>query len=326
MNLSHSFRYEKFKSKLIERYGLKTMDAIDLTIKFTPIGTDSRKEITEKIKAIFLKDLQNEKELDTNDDYQKALIRAIVFLGNTKNDNQNYKNVLLPIVKKIQNIGDVGQFLSTLMLATQNKNLSSALGDCLKSVFYNPTDFNFAAIDQEVFGLSAVGNDKLWEETQKVWFAKGRPVLVFEMINLLHERKLDVEAEILKSWIFYCMEAYNTTVKDESLIQILGVCPGYHKEAFQMSIRGARAGTCNVINYLVAYHAFKLGHYHFAYEYLTKAQSMKDHNDAVFLNKKKFAKSEDLLHYIVDEMLATKELPEYIRFNLKDQFDVKFKK
>ena len=76
----------------------------------------------------------------------------------------------------------------------------------------------------------------------------------------------------------------------------------------------------------MAYHIFKLGNYHWAYELLCKGQTVREINYPVFFNKIKYEKTEDLWQAIASEMLATKEMPENIRYNLKDQFDSKIKK
>ena len=320
----------KLKEKLVNKYGARTIEALLLLSNYTDATVISRLDITNSIKAIFLKDNPDVLALGANDAYQKAQIRACLYVAKFKFDSPNYRDLLNPYVNKIQNLGDCADFLTAQMLdAGNNSNVTNVLSNYLKSLFYNPTEHDFGANDQETNWLSSVEDKtKLWEEIQKIWVNKGRPAIIFEMIKILQEHKLDAEAEKLRSWLLYSMDSYYTVVKDESLVQILGVYPGYHKQAFQMGIFAARSNTnpCNVVNYLIAYHAFKMGHFHFAYEYLTRAQLMKDHGSSVVLNKRKFANSDELLEYIVKEMVDAKETPEYIRFNLKDQFDVKFKK
>ena len=41
---------------------------------------------------------------------------------------------------------------------------------------------------------------------------------------------------------------------------------------------------------------------------------------------KKYINIKDMAQFIANEMLESKDLPEYIQFNLKDQFGVKIKK
>lgn len=320
----------KLKEKLMNKYGARTIEALLILANHTDPTIISRLDITNNIKEIFLKDNPDALALESNDAYQKAQIRACLYVAKFKFDSPRYRDLLNPYVNKIQNIGDCADFLTAQMLdAGNNNSVTNVLSDYLKSLFYNPTGHNFEENDQETNWLSSVEDKtKLWEDIQKIWINKGKPAIIFEMIKILRARNLNVEAERLRGWLLYSMDSYYSVVKDESLVQILGVYPGYHKEAFQMGIFAARSNTnpCNVVNYLIAYHAFKLGHFHFAYEYLTKAQLMKDHGSLVVLNRQKFAKSDELLEYIVKEMVDAKEIPEYIRFNLKDQFDVKFKK
>ena len=327
MNLSQGGISEKLKQKMIERYGVKTMLAVDLAIKSSSFGAGGRKELADKIKEVFMKDVSNESELEKNDEYNKAQIRGCIFLGKNEKENQDYKKLISANVKKLQNVGDGGDFLGAWVFATKKSSFANSLGDVYKNYFFNPYDEHSAVIEQEMKKLVAIeDNQKLMEEVNKTWISSGRPLMMFEIINLLQQRKLDVEADKIRNWLFYTFEAFGYVGRDEELFQVLSLYPGYNKEAFQVGIRVARPGTCNEMNYLLAYHIFKLGHYHMAYEYLVKGQLMKDHGDAVIFNKKKYPKADDLLKQIVNEMLEDKALPEYIRYNLKDQFDVKFKK
>lgn len=311
----------ELQNKLIEKFGKKAMDSLEIIKNSSGSGAEARKNVIDGIKSIFMAGLNNETELDKIHDYQKAVLRGLILIGNKSNEDQKYRDLFAPYIKKFQNLGDGAEFISSHIYASGQKSVANGLCDVFKNYFFNPNEHQFAWVDEEIKKLSNPADDaKYLEEINLLRKNKGKPVLIYTLIDLLNSKNKQQTAENLKQWLFYCISAYHMTYRDECLVQSLSLAPGYSKEAFQMGLRAARENDCNVMNYLSAYHAFQLGHHHLAYEILCQAQFLKEHGSAVVVNKQRFVKSSELRDFIVESMLKSKDLPEYIRYNLMDQF------
>lgn len=328
---------EELKAKLVEHFGAKTMEALDeainWSIKNKADRNSGKKPVTDFeslariIKVIFMKDNQNEAELINQEEYNKAQLRGCIVLASNIYIPKNKSfELVLSYAKNLKNIGDASEFYFSHIFSINHSGLQSGLANAFEINVLKPMEQNLPAIDAEIKRLSAIKDNKeLMVEVRKTWYAKGNPMMLLEMELLLQERNLLVEAEMLKNWTFFCLEGFtlgNTFESNvsESVFKILSNFKNYHKEAYQYGVRKVRDEEANVYHYMMAFHVFKLGHYHMAYEYLCKGQILKDLQSEIVLNKINFKKPNDILMYVVSEMLASKDLPEYIRFNLNDQF------
>jgi len=328
MRKKEGYFSEKGKTKFKAQYGDKTIEALDLMVKTNlALGIVSREELAKNIKEIFMKNLNKESELDEIVEYNKSQIRAYLKPGRTFFYEDEFIQVISPYVKNIKNQHDRADFLSVHLNERIKDPYSKFLAKLLKNNFINFQEDNFSLIEKELKRISSIeGNLKLIEEVKKIWLTDGDALMDLAMVNLLRQRNLHKEAELLYNWLLYCMESYYKCGDPEAVVQLFSIYPNFNKEAYQFGALYLKSKECRSTSFLLAYHVFKLGQFHLAYESLCEAQTYVDHCESVVLNNKRFKKSDDLLKYIVDEMLMEKGLPDYIRFNLKDQFDVKFKK
>jgi len=312
---------EQLKDKLIEKFGKNTIDSLEATKNTNGSDAATRKNLIETITAIYKKDLGDGVELNKNHDYQKAVLRGLILICNRSNHTEKLKDQFAPYINKFQDIGDGGEFISSHIYASIQKSVANGLCDIYKNYFFNANEHQFAWVDEAIKKLLSINDeDKLIEEILALQKRKGKPVLTYALIDFLKSKNKLEQAENLKQMVFYCISAYHLVYRDECLIQSLGLAPGYSKEAFQMGLRAIKEYDCNAMSYLSAYHVFQLGHFHLAYEMLCQANGVKEHGSPVVLNKKRFLKSIDLRDFVVEVMLKSKDLPEYIRYNLTDQF------
>jgi len=327
MNMPQNAINDKIKIKLKERYGARTAETIDLTLEYEAGKTGFSIELEEKIKGVFKKDVANEKNLSLNEEYNKAQIRGLFYLANKENRNIQYYKVFSPYDRIFTNLGDCADFFSAYINANKLTEINSCFALNFQRFFSIISQERFSVIEKEIERLASLENDqRLLEEVAKIRYSKGSPTMLFELAQLLKERKLFIEAESLRISAMFCLEAYDYGVSSGTLPAFtLGYSPINSKETYQMLIKYSFKDHSALTHYLLAYHTFKLGHYHMAYEYLCHAQTMRNYDKGAVVNKK-YINIKDMAQFIANEMLESKDLPEYIQFNLKDQFGVKIKK